>query len=61
MAAALRVQMRAMALFWDGRYPCIIDSECCVLAASRVMGDGDDDKVSDLVFSCGKAANPRLL
>lgn len=25
------------------------------------MGDGNGDKVSDLVFSCGKAANPRLL
>ena len=36
----LRLQMRAMVLFWDGRHPCIIDSKCCVLAASRVMGDG---------------------
>jgi len=32
--------------------PALMASECCILAASKVVGGGDNNKVSDLAFSC---------
>lgn len=32
--------------------PALMAGECCILAASKVVGGGDGNKVSDLAFSC---------